>query len=139
MSEAGRTFRTELARVRGLGAAKEGVHHWWMQRVSAIALVPLTLWFVIALVAHTGTDYAATRAWLGSPVIFGLMVLLIGATFYHAQLGLQVVIEDYVHSEGWKIALILADEARQPGAGAGRDRRPPGHRVRTLASNDREP
>jgi len=107
VSEAGRAFRTELGRVRGLGSAKEGVHHWWMQRVSAIALVPLTLWFVIALVAHTGADYAATRAWLGSPVSFGMMVLLIGATFYHAQLGLQVVIEDYIHHEGWKIALIL--------------------------------
>ena len=107
MSETGRTFRTELSRVRGLGAAKEGVHHWWMQRVSAIALVPLTLWFVIALVGHSGADSATTRAWLGSPVIFGLMVLLIGATFYHAQLGLQVVIEDYIHREGWKIALIL--------------------------------
>jgi succinate dehydrogenase membrane anchor subunit len=107
VSETGRSFRTELGRVRGLGAAKEGVHHWWMQRVSAIALVPLTLWFVIALVAHISADYAATRAWLGSPVTFGLMVLLIGATFYHAQLGLQVVIEDYVHHEGGKIALIL--------------------------------
>ena len=90
-----------------LGAAKEGVHHWWMQRVSALALVPLTLWFVIALVAHVGVDYAAARAWLGSPVTFGLMALLIGATFYHAQLGLQVVIEDYIHHEGGKIALIL--------------------------------
>ena len=107
MSEAERAFRTELGRVRGLGAAREGVHHWWMQRVSAIALVPLTLWFVIALVAHTGADYATTRAWLGSPVTFGSMLLLIGATFYHAQLGLQVVIEDYIHHEGWKIALIL--------------------------------
>jgi succinate dehydrogenase / fumarate reductase membrane anchor subunit len=107
VSKAGRSFRTELARVRGLGAAKEGVQHWWMQRVSAIALVPLTLWFVIALVAHIGADYAATRTWLGSPVTFGLMVLLVGATFYHAQLGLQVVIEDYIHRESGKIALIL--------------------------------
>jgi len=107
VSEAGRTFRTELGRVRGLGSAKEGVHHWWMQRVSAIALVPLTLWFVSALVAHTGADYATTRGWLGAPATFGLMLLLVGATFYHAQLGVQVVIEDYVHHEGWKIALIL--------------------------------
>ena len=107
MSENARTFRSELGRVRGLGAAKEGVHHWWMQRVSAIALVPLTLWFVIALIAHIGADYAATRGWLGSPVTLGLMVLLIGATFYHAQLGLQVVIEDYIRHEGSKIALIL--------------------------------
>jgi len=102
-----RGFRTELGRVRGLGAAKDGVLHWWMQRVSAVALVPLVLWFVIALIAHIGADYAATRAWLGSPVTFGLMVLLIGATLYHAQLGLQVVIEDYIHREGGKIALIL--------------------------------
>ena len=107
MSESARSFRTELARVRGLGSAKEGVHHWWMQRVSAVALVPLALWFVIALVAHVGADYATMRAWLGSPVTFGLMVLLVGATFYHAQLGLQVVIEDYIHSEAGKIALIL--------------------------------
>ena len=107
MSEVGRAFRTELARVRGLGSAKEGVHHWWMQRVSAVALVPLTLWFVIALIAHTGADYVAARAWLGSPVTLGLMVLVIGATFYHAQLGLQVVIEDYIHHEGAKIGLIL--------------------------------
>jgi len=107
VSEAGRAFRTELGRVRGLGAAKEGVQHWWMQRVSAVALVPLTLWFVSTVVAHTGADYATTRAWLGSPVTFGLMVLLVGATFYHAQLGLQVVIEDYIHGEAWKIAFIL--------------------------------
>jgi succinate dehydrogenase / fumarate reductase membrane anchor subunit len=107
MNRAGRVFRSDLARVRGLGSAKEGVHHWWMQRVSAIALVPLTLWFVIAVVAHTGSDYVTTRAWLGSPVTFGLMALLIGATFYHAALGLQVVIEDYVHNEGLKIGAVL--------------------------------
>jgi succinate dehydrogenase / fumarate reductase membrane anchor subunit len=108
MSEAGGSFRSELGRARGLGSAKEGVQHWWMQRVSAIALVPLALWFVIAVVAHTGADYAAARAWLGEPVTFGLMVLLIGATFYHAQLGLQVVIEDYVHNDGARLASILA-------------------------------
>ena len=100
-------FRSDLGRVRGLGSAKEGAHHWWMQRVSAIALVPLTLWFVIALVAHMGADYEAMRAWLASPVTFALMALTVGVTFYHAQLGLQVVIEDYVHGEGLKIAAIL--------------------------------
>jgi succinate dehydrogenase / fumarate reductase membrane anchor subunit len=107
MTQPGSTFRSDLARVRGLGSAKEGVQHWWMQRVSAVALVPLTLWFVVAVVAHTGADYAAMRAWLASPVTVALMVLLIGATFYHAALGLQVVIEDYVHAEGAKIAIIL--------------------------------
>jgi succinate dehydrogenase / fumarate reductase membrane anchor subunit len=111
MNPSRRIFRSDLARVRGLGSAKEGVQHWWMQRVTAIALVPLTLWFVIAIVAHTGADYAAMRAWLASPVTFGLMVLLIGATFYHAALGLQVVIEDYVHAEGARIAGILATKS----------------------------
>jgi succinate dehydrogenase / fumarate reductase membrane anchor subunit len=108
MNQADRSFRSDLARVRGLGSAKEGVQHWWMQRLSAILLVPLTLWFVIGIVAHTGADYAAMRAWLASPVTFGLMVLLIGATFYHAALGLQVVVEDYVHTEAVKIAIIVA-------------------------------
>jgi succinate dehydrogenase / fumarate reductase membrane anchor subunit len=102
-----RGFRSDIARVRDLGAAKEGVQHWWMQRVTAIVLVPLTLWFVIAVIAHVGADYAAMRAWLGSPVTFALMVLFIGAAFHHAQLGLQVVIEDYVHNKGAKIAAIL--------------------------------
>ena len=108
MNQSRSMFRSDLARVRGLGSAKEGVHHWWMQRVSAVALVPLTLWFVIAVVAHTGADYAAVRAWLAAPLTFALMVLLIGATFYHAALGLQVVVEDYVHAEGAKITIILA-------------------------------
>ena len=100
-------LRSDLGRVRGLGSAKEGAHHWWMQRVSAIALVPLSLWFVIALVGHMGADYAAMRVWLASPVTFALMALTVGVTFYHAQLGLQVVIEDYVHGEGLKIAAVL--------------------------------
>jgi len=100
-------FRSDLGRVRGLGSAKEGVHHWWMQRLSAIALVPLTIWFVASLVCHTGAGYDAVSAWLASPVIFGLMVLLIAATFYHAALGLQVIIEDYVHREAAKIAALL--------------------------------
>jgi succinate dehydrogenase / fumarate reductase membrane anchor subunit len=108
MSDAGRLLRSELGRVRGLGSAKEGVHHWWMQRLTAVALVPLVLWFAIAVIAHTGQDYAAVHAWLASPLTFGLMVLLVGATFHHAQLGLQVVIEDYVHNEALKIAAILA-------------------------------
>lgn len=106
-NDAAGDFRSDLGRVRGLGSAKEGVHHWWMQRLSAIALVPLALWFVAALIAHTGAGYHAVSAWLSSPVVFGLMVLLVSATFYHAALGLQVIIEDYIHREGVKIALIL--------------------------------
>ena len=108
MSDAGPLLRSQLGRVRGLGSAKEGVHHWWMQRITAVALVPLVLWFAVAVIAHTGQDYASVHAWLARPLTFGLMVLLVGATFYHAQLGLQVVIEDYVDNEAVKIATILA-------------------------------
>jgi len=108
MSDAGPLLRSQLGRVRGLGSAKEGVHHWWMQRVTAVALVPLVLWFAIAVIAHTGQDYASVHAWLASPLTFGLMVLLVGATFYHAQLGLQVVIEDYIHNEVVKLTAVLA-------------------------------
>ncbi|HTO82875.1 MAG TPA: succinate dehydrogenase, hydrophobic membrane anchor protein [Methylomirabilota bacterium] len=108
MSDAGPLLRSQLGRVRGLGSAKEGVHHWWMQRITAVALVPLVLWFVIAVIAHMGQDYASVRAWLAAPLTFGLMVLLVGATFYHAQLGLQVVIEDYIHNEAVKLIAVLA-------------------------------
>ncbi|HZT18515.1 MAG TPA: succinate dehydrogenase, hydrophobic membrane anchor protein [Dongiaceae bacterium] len=99
--------RTDLARVRHLGSAKEGVSHWWVQRVTALLLIPLAIWFVAALLAHTGSDRAAVAAWLGRPVTYGLMLVLLGAVFWHAALGLQVVIEDYVHHEGAKIAGIL--------------------------------
>jgi succinate dehydrogenase / fumarate reductase, membrane anchor subunit len=107
VSGAAGDLRSDLGRVRGLGSAKEGVHHWWMQRLSAIALVPLTIWFVASLIAHTGASYFAVSAWLASPVVFGLMVLLVAATFYHAALGLQVIIEDYIHREVAKITLLL--------------------------------
>jgi succinate dehydrogenase / fumarate reductase membrane anchor subunit len=103
-----RSMRTPMARVRGLGAAKEGVHHWWMQRLTAIALVPLTLWFVVAILSMVGADHAAVKAWMAQPLPAVLTVLLIVATFHHAQLGLQVVVEDYVHHEGAKLTLIVA-------------------------------
>ena len=100
-------FRSPLARARGLGTAKEGVAHWWAQRVTAIALVPLTLWFVVSVISLAGADRAAFAAWAAQPLPAVLLVLLIVATFHHAQLGLQVVIEDYVHAEGVKLAAIL--------------------------------
>jgi succinate dehydrogenase / fumarate reductase membrane anchor subunit len=99
--------RTALGRVRGLGSAKEGVAHWWMQRVTALLLIPLVIWFVAALLAHMGADYAGVIAWLHQPLTYGLMVVLLGAVFWHATLGLQVVIEDYVRGEAAKLALIL--------------------------------
>lgn len=107
MSEPSTSLRSDLGRVRGLGAAKDGTGHWWAQRVTALALVPLTLWFAASIVALAGADHATVVDWIGSPVPAVLLVLLIVATFHHAQLGLQVVIEDYVHREGMKVALIL--------------------------------
>ena len=97
-------FRSSLNRVRGLGAAGSGTHHWWMQRLTAVALVPLALWFVASVVWLSKADYAAAVTWLQSPFNAALLVSTIVATFYHAQLGLQVVLEDYVHTEWLKVA-----------------------------------
>ena len=100
-------LRSPLGRARGLGAAKEGVAAWWLERVMAVALVPLTLWFTASLIALSGRDYAALVTWLRTPLAAFLMVLLLIALFSHLALGLQVVIEDYVHS--WvKIPTLLA-------------------------------
>jgi succinate dehydrogenase / fumarate reductase membrane anchor subunit len=101
-------LRTPLARARGLGSAREGVHHWWAQRLTAIALIPLVVWFAISLVMMSGADYGAVRAWIGSPMVMVLLILTIAVGLHHGQLGLQVVIEDYVHGDGSKLALIVA-------------------------------
>lgn len=101
-------MRTPLGRAIGLGSAKEGVEHWWRERVTAIALVPLCLWFVAEIVHHAGADRAGLTAWIGHPVAAVLMILLLAMTFHHTALGLQVVIEDYVAHEGARFALIVA-------------------------------
>ncbi|HYD32690.1 MAG TPA: succinate dehydrogenase, hydrophobic membrane anchor protein [Azospirillaceae bacterium] len=101
-------LRTALGRVRGLGSAKSGTGHWWGLRVTSLALVPLTLWFVVSVITHLGADHAAMVAWLSSPVTAGLMVLTIGVTMHHMVNGLQEVIEDYIHTEWTKIATLLA-------------------------------
>lgn len=103
----GASRRSELGRVRGLGSAKEGVRLWWQQRLTALALIPLLIWFVAALVVHTGADHANVTLWLASPVTFALMLLLVGAGFWHMALGLQVVIEDYVTGEALKLGLVI--------------------------------
>lgn len=102
-----RELRSKLGRVRGLGSTREGVHHWWAQRMSAVALLPLSLWFVYSLITLTGSDYAAFHAWASEFGNAVFTVLLLVSMFHHAQLGLQVVIEDYVHSEVWKMGLLL--------------------------------
>ena len=100
-------MRSSLGRAIGLGSAKEGVGHWWRQRVSALALVPLTLWLVISVIGLIGADHAAFVAWVRSPMPAVLLILLLVATFYHTALGLQVVIEDYVHGEAMRLSALL--------------------------------
>ncbi|MFQ5466596.1 MAG: succinate dehydrogenase, hydrophobic membrane anchor protein [Kiloniellaceae bacterium] len=104
-------MRSSFKRVTGLGAAGEGVGHWWAQRVSALALIPLTIWFVASVAALAGADYFAIHQWLASPIASGLLILLIATVFYHAALSLRVVIEDYVHGEAMKIAALLGVNA----------------------------
>lgn len=101
-----RNTRSPIARAAGLGSSKSGVEHWLAERVSAVALVPLTLWFVTSIIAHSGSDHAVFLAWLSAPFPALLMILLLMALFYHTALGFQVVIEDYMHS-GAKFAVVL--------------------------------
>ncbi len=102
------SLRSDLGKVRGLGSAKEGTSHWWMQRITAVALVPLSLWFVITASGLVGIDQAGFKTWLNEPGNMLMLILFVGALFYHMQLGLQVVIEDYVHGERAKvISLVL--------------------------------
>jgi succinate dehydrogenase / fumarate reductase membrane anchor subunit len=101
-------LRRPLGRVRGMGSARSGSHHWWMQRVTSIALLPLTIWFIVALASNAGMTHAEAQAWIGSPFNALLLLALIGLTFHHTAAGLQVVIEDYVKPEWTKIAAVLA-------------------------------
>lgn len=101
------TPRTELGRARGLGSAHGGLAHFWAQRVTAAALVPLVLWFVVSLVSLTGADHETARAFFAAPLGAVITLLLLGAGAYHMKLGLEVVIEDYVHNEGVKLALLV--------------------------------
>ncbi|MEO1194329.1 MAG: succinate dehydrogenase, hydrophobic membrane anchor protein [Pseudomonadota bacterium] len=101
------SLKSPLGQVRGLGSAKEGVQHWWLQRVTALALIPLGLWFVLSIIGMTHAGHDEMVAWLSSPFTAALAILTIVATFWHAMLGVQVVIEDYVHNETTKIAALL--------------------------------
>jgi len=101
------SLRTPLSRVRGLGSAKEGTHHWLWQRLTAVALIPLSLWFIVALVCRIGADYNEVIAWMQSPIVSLLLILFVIMLFHHAQLGVQVVIEDYVHGKWQKLTSLL--------------------------------
>jgi succinate dehydrogenase / fumarate reductase, membrane anchor subunit len=99
-------MRTPLGQAQGLGSAKEGVGHWWAQRLTSVALIPLVLWLAFSLACLPGMSYIEFRGWLNSPITATLLVLFLIALFYHLQLGLQVILEDYVHS-GWLKLLSL--------------------------------
>ena len=101
------SLRSPLGKVRGLGSAKAGTHHWWMQKVTAVALIPLTIWFVSSVVYMTQADYEVVINWMNSPVVAILMLLFVVTGVYHLKLGLQVIVEDYIHSEGSKVMLQM--------------------------------
>lgn len=100
-------MKTPLAKVRGLGSAKDGTHHWWLQRVTAIANIPLVIFMVISFVGNVGKSHAEWVAWVKQPFASVLLILFIANFVYHMRLGLQVFIEDYVHDHGTKIASML--------------------------------
>jgi succinate dehydrogenase / fumarate reductase, membrane anchor subunit len=101
------SLRSPLATVLGQGSAKEGVHHWWMQRLTSVALVPLTVWFVVSLLSLPSLDLGTVTAWMGQLWTAVFLILLVLTAAWHSQLGVRVVVEDYVHGHGAK-ALLLA-------------------------------
>lgn len=100
------SLKTPLGRVLGLGSAKSGFHHWWGQRLSAVALVPLTLWFVASLLALPALDHASVSAWLAAPLPAVALTLLVLSMSWHSALGLQVIAEDYVHRKALRVAVL---------------------------------
>lgn len=98
---------TPFKRASGLGSTSDGVKHWWMQRMTAVALVPLSLWVVFAVAAHSGDDYASVAAWFAQPFTTTMLTLFVFTTFLHASQGLTVVIEDYIHHDGVKVTALV--------------------------------
>jgi succinate dehydrogenase / fumarate reductase membrane anchor subunit len=101
------SLRTPLGRVLGAGSAKDGTGHWWSQRVTSVAMIPLTLWFLVDLLKLPALDYATVRAWLALPVSSLLLLLMVAVCTYHSYLGTTVIVEDYVHTAGRKVAMLL--------------------------------
>jgi succinate dehydrogenase / fumarate reductase, membrane anchor subunit len=110
------SLRSDLGRVKGLGSAKEGVQHWRLQRLTALALLPLTLWFVMSLLCVFDASHAEAVQWIGQPHVTVLLLALSIALFWHLLLGVQVVIEDYVHTP-WQ--QVLAQVLLRAGVGLG--------------------
>jgi succinate dehydrogenase / fumarate reductase membrane anchor subunit len=102
-------MRTQARKVRGLGSARSGTEHFWLQRLTAVANVPLVLAFVVILIALAGRSHAAVVATLAQPTVAILMLAMLISIVVHMRLGMQAIIEDYVHSEGRKVALLMAN------------------------------
>ena len=102
------SLRTPLNRVLGLGSARDGTEHFWAQRVSGIAIALLGLWFVVSMATLPGFAYSDALAFIGAPLHGVLLILLVAAVAYHSYLGVQVVVEDYVHGHGLKLVVLIA-------------------------------
>ena len=114
------SLSSPLRRVLGLGSAQSGVNHWWAQRLTSVALVPLSVWFVVSLLALPSLDHATVVAWMGQSWTALLLILFVTVTAWHSQLGVQVVVEDYVHGPGARtLALVLVSFAHVLIAAAG--------------------
>jgi len=107
MASSGKDMRTPLGRVRGLGSAREGTGHFWRQRLTAIANIPLTLFFIGFLISLNGAGYAETRNAISNPFVALVLFLFIISGLIHMRLGMQVIVEDYIHGEGGKLALLV--------------------------------
>lgn len=108
MASGVKIMRSQLGRARGLGSAKSGTEHWWIARITAVALVPLSLWFVASMLSMVGADQPAVAAWVARPLNAALLLALILLAFHHAQLGMREVYEDYVTQPAMRTAAILA-------------------------------
>jgi succinate dehydrogenase / fumarate reductase membrane anchor subunit len=106
-----KVMRSQLGRARGMGSAKSGTHHWWAERATAVALIPLTLWFIYAIIHMAGQPQVVLQHWVAHPVNTVLLLALVAMTFHHMQLGLQVVMEDYIGNKKLQSACILLNKA----------------------------
>ena len=102
-----KSLRSPLGSVVGLGSAKDGVHHWWLQRLTSIALVPLTIWFTVSLLSLPSLDHVTVVSWMAQSWTALLLIVLVLVATYHSQLGVRVVVEDYVHNSGMKTLTLV--------------------------------